>query len=152
MTGSLWGKRHLDSGQVVSPCGQGRGLSCPPLCTGCRGDVGLLRRRLESLCSLARGLRDDSRLCAASAAGPESSDPQADPRELESLASSLLFSFEAGERPDLLRPWEVCHQKTRAGGAGPSEGPRPASGGSTGVPTRVSELHGAAPARRVQWV
>lgn len=119
---------------------------------GCRGDVGLLRRRLESLCSLARGLRDDSRLCAASAAGPESSDPQADPRELESLASSLLFSFEAGERPDLLRPWEVCHQQTRAGGAGPSEGPRPASGGSKGVPTRVSELQGAAPARRVQWV
>ncbi|XP_004439031.1 PREDICTED: kinesin-like protein KIF14 [Ceratotherium simum simum] len=127
---------------------------------GCRSDVRLLRNGVEGLCSLARAFRDDCSLRSASVDGPARRAPQADHRELELLARSLLSCFESEERPALLKPGEICDQNTRAEGQEHSECSRPDSCRKKGVPKRVYVLHSASPAgssedsaaSRMQWV
>eukprot|EP00069_Balaena_mysticetus_P011188 bmy_21109T0 len=97
---------------------------------GRRGHVALLQDRVQSLCSSARGLHGD----------------RARHRELESRATSLLLGFEFEERPGLLGPWEACDRDPRAAGREQPEPDRPGPRRTRGVPKRVYELPGPAPA------
>lgn len=77
---------------------------------------------MESLCSVAGGI-----CCDAAACAPDPCDKSC--RELASVAKSLLFCFEAEERPEGWKPWEAWHQ-------GDGEGQQPPRPGGTGSPRR----------------
>uniref|UniRef100_A0A8D1ZRE3 Kinesin-like protein KIF14 n=1 Tax=Sus scrofa TaxID=9823 RepID=A0A8D1ZRE3_PIG len=97
-------------------------------------DVPLLKDCVESLRSLARGLRGDR-------AGSEG---HGELESLESRAASLLLGFELVERPGVLEPRAACGQDPRAEGH-EQQGSRPGPRRDRGVPKRVYELQGPVP-------
>ncbi|KAK7810773.1 hypothetical protein U0070_009478 [Myodes glareolus] len=114
---------------------------------GCPSDLHCLRSCTETLCTLAPKLHSD-------VIGPSTSAGSCG--KLESLAKSLLFCSECGERPGLLKPEESHNQQ--------SEGEQCESGGadcSRDVPACAGEPHrDTSPAvssqacapQRIQWV
>ncbi|XP_078212551.1 kinesin-like protein KIF14 isoform X2 [Callithrix jacchus] len=126
---------------------------------GCSGDVNLLQDCVESICNLASDFYRDLSVPSTSVESYEGRVTHVVHKELESLAKSLLFCFESEDRPDLLKPWETYnqnteeeHQQSKSSGIDGSK--------NKGVPKRVYELHGSAPAvgseectpSRIQWV
>lgn len=114
---------------------------------GYPSDLHCLRNCTETLCTLAPKLHSDVIGFSASAGSCG---------KLESLAKSLLFCFEHGERPGLLKPEDSRNQQ--------SKGEQCESGGadcSTGVPACAGEPHRdtssavssrACTPNRIQWV
>ncbi|XP_037681013.1 kinesin-like protein KIF14 [Choloepus didactylus] len=120
---------------------------------GSHSDVKLLKNCVESICNLARDFHDYVNVPSSFVNSYENRKPLVDPRELESLAKSLLLCFETGERP-----WETCNQNTKEEEQCKSSRTEPSR--NKGVPKRVYELHGLSPAvsseestpARTQWV
>lgn len=114
---------------------------------GCPSDLHCLRSCTETLCTLAPKLHSDI-------IGPSASAGSCG--KLESLAKSLLFCFECGERPGLLKSEESRNQQ--------SEGEQCESGGadcSRDMPACAGEPHRdtfptvssqACAPKRIQWV
>ncbi|XP_057626044.1 kinesin-like protein KIF14 [Chionomys nivalis] len=114
---------------------------------GCPSDLHCLRSCTETLCTLAPKLHSDVIGPSASAGGCG---------KLESLAKSLLFCFECGERPGLLKPEESRDQQSEveqceSGGADCSAGV-PACAGEPHRDTSSAVSSQACTPNRIQWV